>query len=113
MDYSFRSLAHGLSRSLSPSLPRSLAPSLPHSYFFPLYVTRQTFLPPSSTTSNDPSLIIFTPTGRPHTSCPDSSGTQPVRKFSYPPSGLPFSNGMRMTLYPLRFERFHEPCSAT
>src|SRR5215475_9508495 len=82
---------------------------LPSSHFFPLYVTRHTFIPPSSTTSNDPSRIILTPTGRPHTSWPDSSGTQPVRKFSYPPSGLPFSNGMRMTLYPLRFERFHEP----
>lgn len=51
-------------------------------YFFPLYVTLQTFLPPSSTTSNDPSPIIVTPTGRPHTSGPASSGTQPVRKFS-------------------------------
>src|SRR5262245_31436385 len=51
-------------------------------YFFPLYVTLQTFFPPSSTTSNDPSRIILTPTGRPHTSWPDSSGTQPVRKFS-------------------------------
>jgi hypothetical protein len=54
----------------------------PQSYFFPLYVTLQTFFPPSSTTSNDPSRIIRTPTGRPHTSWPDSSGTQPVRKFS-------------------------------
>src|SRR5262249_9123452 len=67
---------------LPPSpTPTSPLPT-PNFHFFPLYAPRQTFLPPSSTTSNDPSRIIFTPTGRPHTSCPDSSGTHPVRKFS-------------------------------
>src|SRR5215470_3739390 len=62
-------------------IPTPYSPLL-YVHFFPLYVTLQTFFPPSSTTSNDPSRIILTPTGRPHTSWPDSSGTQPVRKFS-------------------------------
>ena len=56
-------------------------------------------------------MAIATPTGRPQTCA--SEVTKPVMKSSYSPVGAPFSNSNRTTLYPVRWPRFHEPCSVT
>jgi hypothetical protein len=59
-------------------------------------------------TSNPPRESIVTPTGRPKVS-PDSV-MNPVSTSTGSPAGCAPSNGTKMTLYPLRGARFHEPC---
>lgn len=61
-----------------------------------LYATRQIVLLPSSETSKAPSCATVMPTGRPQTV--PSSMTNPVRKSSYSPVGLPFFMKARTTL---------------
>src|SRR5688572_3384599 len=78
--------------------------------YLPTKTTRQIVFDPSSLTSSEPSCATSTPTGRPHTS--PAGVTNPVMKSSNSPLGTPFFCGTRMTLYPVRFARFHDPCSA-
>src|SRR5688572_24205833 len=70
--------------------------------------TRQITFPTSSATSNAPRLSIATPTGRPMAS--PFSLTNPVNTSIGGPAGLPAVNETKITLYPLRGLRFHEPC---
>src|SRR5262249_3073011 len=77
--------------------------------FLPVYATLHTVFEPSSVTINEPSLATATPTGRPQTS--PSGVTKPTRKSSYSPVAFPSFIGTRITLYPVRRARFHEPCS--
>src|ERR1700691_1529942 len=66
---------------------------------------------PSSVTRSEPSGATVTPTGLPQT-CPLST-TKPVMKSSYAPVARPdLSSGTRISSYPTRTDRFHEPCSA-
>src|ERR1700733_13432642 len=59
-------------------------------------VTRHTALPTSSATSSAPCLSIRTPTGRPCAS--PLSFRNPVRTSCGLPDGMPFANGMKITL---------------
>ena len=68
-------------------------------------------LPTSSATSSAPDLSIATPTGRPIAS--PFSLTNPVNTSIGCPDGMPCANGTKITLYPLRGLRFHEPCCPT
>src|SRR5688572_919555 len=61
----------------------------------------------SSVISKAPSRATATPTGRPQTL--RSVVTNPVRKSSYRPVGIPLFNGIRTTLYPVRVARFQDP----
>src|SRR4029079_8987012 len=74
-------------------------------------LTLHTVFPTSSATSSAPRLSIATPTGRPIAS--PLSSTKPVRTSMGAPLGAPPENGTKITLYPLRGLRFHEPCWPT
>jgi len=73
-------------------------------------LTRQIERDPSSETKREPSFASATPTGRPQTV--PLGRTKPVRKSSYSPVAWPSFMGRRMTSYPDRAARFHDPCSA-
>src|ERR1700733_8304079 len=77
--------------------------------YFP-YVTRQIEFDPSSVTISEPSVATATPTGRPQMS--PLSVTKPIRKSLYSPRACSFFVGTNTTSYPVRTERFQEPCSA-
>jgi hypothetical protein len=73
-------------------------------------VIRQIVPLASSDTRSAPSRATATPTGLPHTL--ESLMTNPVRKSWYPPVGDPSLRGILITLYPVRLDRFHDPCWA-
>ena len=101
--------AHSLRNIPGHPTGRAIGIRSPPYHFFPVYATRQTAPEPSSVTINDPSLATATPAGRPQTL--PSLVTKPTRKSSNSPVALPSFIGTRMTLYPVRRARFHEPCS--
>src|SRR5258708_3605681 len=108
-----RAAPTGQLRHSSASAPHtnSARPFFAHYFCALLALAMRQIVPlASSDTRRAPSLATATPTGRPHTV--ESLTTNPVAKSSYSPVGTPSFMITRITLYPVRLLRFHEPCSA-